>query len=1002
MPQHRWLRLIGRKLFVPASAALASSCGGGDGGGLTAPTTGAIEVTTSTTGTDVDPDGYTLTLDDVAVRAIGTEAAAMLDELEPGTHRVALAGVAPNCQVQGSNPRALAVVAGETRAETFAVVCAEPPPETGGLSVTTVTTGDSPDPDGYTVTVDGGQPRSIGTAASVAVPDLGAGNHQVGLGGVAANCAVAGDNPRTVAVAAGTVVPVTFTVECDAPPPVSGTLVVVTATGGTGADPDGYAFSIGGGPAQPIGADASVSVAGVAAGPVTVELTGLAANCDLAGRNPREVTVPAGGSAEVSFSITCAAGTGTLVVTTVSSGSPADPSGYTVTVDGPPPADIGVNASRTFQGLEPGVHTVSLGGVAGNCALQGQNPRSVTIAASQTATVTFTVQCTATTGSLTVTIAGLPGGSDADVAVTGPGNFSRTVTETTTLEGLTPGEYEVDAEPVSAGGSTYTATPPRRSVAVAAGATATITVTYAAGPAATLNLWIAGLHLTQSVQTFDNEIPLVAGRDALLRVTALANLSNTATPAVRVRLYQGNTLLETYTIGAPADTVPTGRSDGVLTTTWNVRVPASLVRSRLEVVADVDPAGAVAEADESDNTFPRNGRLTVAVRDVAPLAITLVPVRQSVNQLQGDVTPGNADDYLDLTERMMPIPGYQVSVRPQVYTTSAPALQHDDANGAWIQILSEIANLQMLDDPDRYYYGVVRLGYASGQAGLGFLGSPAAIGYDVPGDRSRITAHELGHNWGRLHAPCGSPAGGTDRDFPYPSGSIGRIGFDPARGVLLPRETPDVMGYCGNPWISDYTYQGVMNFRGSARLGSSVAASRPSLLVWGRIVDGRAVLEPAFHVVTRPVLPTRSGPYALEGAAADGTRVFGLTFETVEVADHPRGGRHFAFAVPLDASAAARLESIRLTGPGIAAALSRPPAALRAAPAEPVSMVPAAGGVALRWDAAAHPMVMVRDARTGAVLSFARGGSLTLPDAGGGMELLVSDGVQSRSVPAAR
>jgi hypothetical protein len=61
----------------------------------------------------------------------------------------------------------------------------------------------------------------------------------------------------------------------------------------------------------------------------------------------------------------------------------------------------------------------------------------------------------------------------------------------------------------------------------------------------------------------------------------------------------------------------------------------------------------------------------------------------------------------------------------------------------------------------------------------------------------------------------------------------------------------------------------------------------------------------------------------------------------------------------------------------------------------------AAGGVSLQWDAAAHPMVMVRDARTGEVLSFARGGSVTLP-ATGDLELVASDGVGSRVLDVAR
>ena len=42
-------------------------------------------------------------------------------------------------------------------------------------------------------------------------------------------------------------------------------------------------------------------------------------------------------------------------------------------------------------------------------------------------------------------------------------------------------------------------------------------------------------------------------------------------------------------------------------------------------------------------------------------------------------------------------------------------------------------------------------------------------------------------------------------------------------------------------------------------------------------------------------------------------------------------------------------------------------------------------------------MAMVRDAGTGPILSFARGGSVTVPADGGDIELVTSDGVRSRS-----
>ena len=180
----------------------------------------------------------------------------------------------------------------------------------------------------------------------------------------------------------------------------------------------------------------------------------------------------------------------------------------------------------------------------------------------------------------------------------------------------------------------------------------------------------------------------------------------------------------------------------------------------------------------------------------------------------------------------------------------------------------------------------------------------------------------------------------------------------------------------------------------------AAAPAQPCLLVWGRIVDGRPMLEPAFAVVTRPRMPDGTGPYSVEGLAADGARVFGFSFDASAVADDPRGGRNFAFAVPLDESRAARLEGLRLAGPGGGAvAESRAVAAFGAARAsDAVVARRVAGGVGLHWDATAYPMILVRDARTGQVLSFARGGEAEVATGSGELDLVVSDRVRSRAV----
>ena len=63
-----------------------------------------------------------------------------------------------------------------------------------------------------------------------------------------------------------------------------------------------------------------------------------------------------------------------------------------------------------------------------------------------------------TTGTLGVTIAGLPTGADAAVMVTGPDAFERLLTADAVLTELAPGSYAVSADTVSVDGTEYLAT----------------------------------------------------------------------------------------------------------------------------------------------------------------------------------------------------------------------------------------------------------------------------------------------------------------------------------------------------------------------------------------------------------------------------------------------------------------------------------------------------------------------------------------------------------------
>ena len=272
------------------------------------------------------------------------------------------------------------------------------PPTTGTVQVTTSTSGTDLDADGYIVTVDGSDHGTVPVAGTVSVEALAAGDHIAGLSGVAGNCQVQGDNPRTVAVTAGATATAAFTVVCTAPPANPGSILISTVTTGPNPDVDGYAFAVDAGTGQPIGPNASMTVGNLGAGPHSVTLSGVAGNCIVAGTNPRPVTISAGATTDVSFSITCSAiaTTGSIRVTTVTSGPDPD-NNYSVSVDGGTAQNIGANATITINGISAGTRPVTLSGIAGNCEVEGDNPRSATVSAGTTAEVAFAVACAAPT-----------------------------------------------------------------------------------------------------------------------------------------------------------------------------------------------------------------------------------------------------------------------------------------------------------------------------------------------------------------------------------------------------------------------------------------------------------------------------------------------------------------------------------------------------------------------------------------------------------------------------
>jgi Tol biopolymer transport system component len=84
--------------------------------------------------------------------------------------------------------------------------------------------------------------------------------------------------------------------------------------------------------------------------------------------------------------------TGSIRVATSTSGDTLDPDGYAVTVDGAR-SNVGLNDVATFPGLRVGSHSVELSGVAKNCTVSGQNPRTSSVTVGHTTEERFDVTC---------------------------------------------------------------------------------------------------------------------------------------------------------------------------------------------------------------------------------------------------------------------------------------------------------------------------------------------------------------------------------------------------------------------------------------------------------------------------------------------------------------------------------------------------------------------------------------------------------------------------------
>ena len=217
-----------------------------------------------------------------------------------------------------------------------------------------------------------------------------------------------------------------------------------------------------------------------------------------------------------------------------------------VRVTGPQGFSQTIAATTTFDGIEPGIYFIVAPEIVSNQQRFAANRTSQQVQLSPGLNGTnVTITYAQITGNLTFAINGLPAGVNADIGVTGP-VASYVVGSSGDLVGVRSGQYTVTAKQVVSGTSLYVPNFSSQTVTLAAGGSVVVSVNYTSsdGP---LNLTVDGVTITQVVQNYAGTVPLIAGRDAFVRVFAKANQQTSASAQVRVRVYNGETLVTTLT-----------------------------------------------------------------------------------------------------------------------------------------------------------------------------------------------------------------------------------------------------------------------------------------------------------------------------------------------------------------------------------------------------------------------------------------------------------------------
>jgi subtilisin-like proprotein convertase family protein len=507
-----------------------------------------------------------------------------------------------------------------------------------------------------------------------------------------------------------------------------------------------------------------------------------------------------------------------------------------------------------------------------------------------------------------------------------------THTSTPTRTGTHTATFTVTNTPTQTHTGTHTFTPTHSSTATHTfTSTATSTHTRTSTPTATqtatrtptsgIDLVAEHLEVSQAIQDLNNSVRLVARKRTYVRFHVRSQMGDYQTTA-RLRVQRGGetVVLDPINPGGQilVRQVP---NRGVRDHAFLFALPSGFRSGTVELSGQLNPNNAPAENNPGNNTITTR----VSFEPVRQQTLVFYNVGYESGGEQifpSDVHRAQAVVWM---RRAFPVSDLRVILRS--YLFGRAIVSNGTMNEPSCVLVNSFLTSKRLFDlasstevpENARYYGLVedRAGFMRGCAssipasvasGPNGPPRPNFAGWDTDGSYGDFyTGHEIGHTLGRAHAEfCNAQFGAP---YPYPEGRISPsltgptaiYGFDIVSREIYGPDWKDVMTYCDYEWVSDFTYEGIMDFyqRGTPpAFRAGAPGERVDRLVVVGAIDRSATptpsvtLQPLFIIPDALDLDPRvPGPYAIVLRDAGGAELANYPFTPDEIHEgQPMGG----------------------------------------------------------------------------------------------------------------